>query len=176
MWSVKTNKFEAKLRSRIISFSYICPLYPCCKFWAYLICVFHFSDVRFILMSLTAVNAASAEPPCYRKLSNSVLVEDTLSGAKLQLLGNAKVEACKINCFQGQKSVLQKLPNEFLTAWCTGNFWKVDDPLANKKNRCLWDPEVYYLNVKTLHGTVSWTSHIYIPFLRILVSSSKSPK
>jgi len=107
---VKTNKSEVELRRRIISFSYICLLCPCRKFWAYLICVFHFSDVRFILMSLTAVNAASAEPPCYRKQSNSVLVEDTLSGAKLQLLGNAKVEACKINCFQGQKSLLQNYP------------------------------------------------------------------
>jgi hypothetical protein len=58
-------------------------------------------------MSLTAVNAASAEPPCYWKLSNSVLVGDSLSGAELQLLRNAKVEACKINYFQGQKSVLQ---------------------------------------------------------------------
>jgi hypothetical protein len=52
-------------------------------------------------MSVTGVSAPSAQPPCYRKGNNNVLIDDTLSGAKLQLLGNAKVEACRINCFLG---------------------------------------------------------------------------
>jgi hypothetical protein len=53
-------------------------------------------------MSVTGVSALSAQPSCYRKGNNNVLIDDTLSGAKLQLLGNAKVEACRINCFLGR--------------------------------------------------------------------------
>lgn len=75
-------------------------------------CDFHVSDVRFILMSVTGVSATSAEPSCYRKGNNNVLIDDTLSGAKLQLLGTAKVEACRINCFQGQNIGVLKLPPE----------------------------------------------------------------
>jgi hypothetical protein len=63
-------------------------------------------------MSVTGVSAPSAEPPCYRKGNNNVLIDDTLSGAKLQLLGNAKVEACRINCFLGQNVGVLKLPPE----------------------------------------------------------------
>lgn len=75
-------------------------------------CDFHVSDVRFILMSVTGVSATSAEPSCYRKGNNNVLIDDTLSGAKLQLLGTAKVEACRINCFLGQNVGVLKLQPE----------------------------------------------------------------
>jgi hypothetical protein len=60
------------------------------------------TDVCFILMSVTGVSAPSAQPSCYRKGNNNVLIDDTLSGAELQFLGNAKVEACRINCFLGR--------------------------------------------------------------------------
>lgn len=42
-------------------------------------------DVRLVLMSMTGQNAQSAGLPCYRKGNNSVLVEDTLSGAVLHI-------------------------------------------------------------------------------------------
>jgi hypothetical protein len=69
-------------------------------------------DVRFILMSVTGARAESAEPSCYRKGNSNVLIDDTLSGAKLQLLGTAKEEACRINCFLGQNVGVLKLPPE----------------------------------------------------------------
>lgn len=75
-------------------------------------CDFHVSDVRFILMSVTGVSAASAEPSRYQKGNNNVLIDDTLSGAKLQFLGTAKVEACRINCFLGRNVGVLKLPPE----------------------------------------------------------------